>query len=82
MQLTSTPRDHDQDAVSLGAGPWDPQGRPSWARLDRVFRVHAEGMRREAASLDRERYARRRARRAVRLGFGPLTRLGHEKTPG
>lgn len=70
VQLTSTPRDHDQDAVSLGAGPWDPQGRPSWARLDRVFRVHAEGMRREAASLDRERYALLVDALAARYGWG------------
>ena len=57
VQLTSARRDRDADAIALGAGPWDPQGRPSWARIDRVFRVHADGVRREAASLDRDRYA-------------------------
>lgn len=70
VQLTSTPRDHDRDAVSLGAGPWDPQGHPSWARLDRVFRVHADGMRREAASLDRDRYGRLVEALADRYGWG------------
>ena len=58
VQLTSARRDRDADAIALCAGPWDPQGRPSWARIDRVFRVHADGVRREAASLDRDRYAR------------------------
>jgi hypothetical protein len=57
VQLTSKGDEHDRDHVALGVGPWDPAGRPSWARTDRVFRVRAEGMRREAASLDATRYA-------------------------
>ena len=57
VQLTSKGDDHDRDHVPLGVGPWDPAGRPSWARTDRVFRVRAEGMRREATSLDATRYA-------------------------
>ena len=68
LQLTSTPRDGDRDHVALGVGGWDPQGRPSWARLDRVFRVRAGGMRREAASLDAERYAR--LAKALRSRYG------------
>ena len=56
MQLTSKAHDGDRDYVALGTGAWDPQGRPSWARIDRVFRVHADGMRREAASLDAARF--------------------------
>jgi hypothetical protein len=32
--------------------------RPCWANLSRVLRVHEQGMRREAASLDRERFDR------------------------
>jgi hypothetical protein len=42
--------------VALGAGAWDGEGRPSWARIDRVFRVCTDGMRREAAALDATRY--------------------------
>jgi hypothetical protein len=56
VQLTSKSQDGDRDAVALGAGAWDGEGRPSWARIDRVFRVHADGMRREAASLDATRF--------------------------
>lgn len=56
VQLTSKPHDGDPDFVSLGDGAWDLEGRPSWARIDRVFRLHADGMRREAASLDADRF--------------------------
>jgi hypothetical protein len=58
VQLTSKAHDGDHDFVALGDGAWDHEGRPSWARIDRVFRVRAGGMRREAASLDAARYAR------------------------
>lgn len=55
VQLTS--KDHEGgDYLSLGSGPWDGQGRPSWVILDRVFRVSTAGVRREASGLDRKRY--------------------------
>lgn len=57
LQLTSKP--HDDDArqfVYVGPGPWDSQGRPSWARVDRVFRVYESGMRREANSVSRAQF--------------------------
>jgi hypothetical protein len=57
VQLTSKAHDDDRDVLPLGAGAWDASGRPSWARVDRVFRVRTGGMRREAASLDAARYA-------------------------
>jgi len=58
VHLTSKAHEGDPDFVALGNGAWDVEGRPSWARIDRVFRVRAGGMRREAASLDAPRYAR------------------------
>jgi len=59
VQLTSKPHDGDRDFVPLGDGAaWDAEGRSSWARIDRVFRVRTDGMRREAASLDKARYGR------------------------
>jgi PemK-like, MazF-like toxin of type II toxin-antitoxin system len=58
VQLTSKAHDDDHDFIALGDGAWDHEGRPSWARIDRVFRVRAGGMRREAASLDATPYAR------------------------
>ena len=57
VQLTSKAHDGDRDFLSLGTGAWDASGRPSWVRVDRVFRVRTGGMRREAASLDAARYA-------------------------
>jgi hypothetical protein len=69
VQLTSKAHDGDRDFVSLGTGAWDGEGRPSWARIDRVFRVRAGGMRREAASLDAERYGRVAAELDARYGW-------------
>jgi PemK-like, MazF-like toxin of type II toxin-antitoxin system len=46
----------DPDWVEIGAGPWDHEGRPSWARLDRVLDVPEEGIRREGAVLARDRF--------------------------
>ena len=56
VQLTSKDRRDDNDWVAIGAGPWDREGRPSWVALDRVLRVHEDGMRREACALDRGRF--------------------------
>ncbi|MHA3020771.1 type II toxin-antitoxin system PemK/MazF family toxin [Mycobacterium sp. BMJ-28] len=42
--------------VSIGTGGWDYDGRPSWVRLDRVLDVPEDGIRREGAILDRERF--------------------------
>jgi hypothetical protein len=56
VMLSSKEHDGDRDWVPLGAGPWDRTGRDSWVALDRVLRVHPEGMRREACALDRARF--------------------------
>jgi PemK-like, MazF-like toxin of type II toxin-antitoxin system len=68
VQLTSKAHNGD-DFVPLGDGAWDAQGRPSWARIDRVFRVRAGGVRREAASLDTRRYASLAAALDARYGW-------------
>lgn len=69
VQLTSKAHDVDHDFVALGDGAWDAEGRPSWARIDRVFRVRAGGMRREAASLDAKRYGLVAAALDARYGW-------------
>lgn len=69
VQLTSRPHDGDRDFVALGGGGWDAAGRPSWARIDRVFRVRTGGMRREAASLDVGPYGRLAAALGERYGW-------------
>ena len=56
VQLTSKAHTGDGEFVALGSGAWDAEGRPSWVNLERVFRVHPAGMRREASSLDERRY--------------------------
>ena len=56
VRLSSQDHDDDLDWIPLGAGTWDGEGRPSWVDVGRVLRVHPHGMRREAASLDRDRF--------------------------
>ncbi|ARF54803.1 type II toxin-antitoxin system PemK/MazF family toxin [Streptomyces gilvosporeus] len=56
VQLSSKRHADDYDWVAIGVGPWDRAGRDSWVAVDRVLRVHPEGMRREACALDRGRF--------------------------
>lgn len=56
VQLSSKRHDHDREWVPIGTGPWDSAGRESWVDVDRVLRVHEDGMRREACELDRGRF--------------------------
>lgn len=69
LRLTGTPRDGDPSYLAMGAGPWDGRGRPSWLDLDKVYAVHAKGMRREAAALDRTRFAKVGAALRARYGW-------------
>ncbi|WP_328302183.1 type II toxin-antitoxin system PemK/MazF family toxin [Streptomyces sp. NBC_00435] len=56
VQLSSKRHDQDREWVPIGTGPWDSAGRESWVDVDRVLRVHEDGMRREACALDRGRF--------------------------
>src|SRR5215211_9497873 len=66
LGLMLTSKDHDRDAadearhgrhwIDIGSGPWDRQGRPSEVRVDRVLRIEPGDVRREGATLDRERF--------------------------
>jgi PemK-like, MazF-like toxin of type II toxin-antitoxin system len=69
VQLTSKAHDGEGDFVSVGAGGWDGEHRPSWVNLDRVIRVHEGGMRREAAALPREPFERVTGRLHQRYGW-------------
>ena len=63
-QLTS--KDHRKDAEQeahwgrywfpIGTGAWDPQGRPSQVRLDRLLIVAPGDVRREGATVDHSTY--------------------------
>ncbi|WP_149179692.1 type II toxin-antitoxin system PemK/MazF family toxin [Streptomyces sp. TRM49041] len=69
VQLSSRRHDHDHEWVPIGVGPWDRAGRESWVDLDRVLRVHEDGMRREACALDRPRFDLVVTRLAGRYGW-------------
>lgn len=57
LQLSSQhSRDDDEGWLGLGSGHWDPEGRPSWVRLDRVLDVPEQGIRREGAICPRPRF--------------------------
>ena len=63
-QMTS--QDHDLDAAQeahwgrywhdVGTGAWDPRGRPSEVRLDRLLLVSPQAVRREGATMDRRTF--------------------------
>ncbi len=57
LMLSSQDRHQgDPDWVGIGSGSWDYEGRASWVRLDRVLDVPEEGIRREGAILEREKF--------------------------
>jgi hypothetical protein len=62
LGLMLTSKDHDdhprgrRDYVDIGTGPWDRQGRPSEAKLDRVLQIRPSDIRREGAVLDRRQF--------------------------
>jgi len=68
LQLTSKPHDDVWD-VGIGRGAWDSAGRPSWVRLERVFRLHQGGVRREAVALDRAAFGRVSGELVKRYGW-------------
>jgi hypothetical protein len=61
LALPLSSQDHDRDArqeasegrfwMDIGSGPWDPRGRPSEVRLDRLLRLRPDEVRREGAAL-------------------------------
>ncbi|MCR2811859.1 type II toxin-antitoxin system PemK/MazF family toxin [Microbacterium sp. zg.Y1090] len=69
VKLTSRPRDADRDYIPIGAGEWDSKGRPSWADVDQIYSVHAAGMRREGAAVDRGAFDRVAAELGRRYGW-------------
>jgi len=68
LALMLTSKDHDRDAaeearhgrvwMDVGTGAWDPRGRASEVRLDRVLRLDPHGIRREGGRLDADLFGR------------------------
>lgn len=69
MLSSQSKRNGDRDWLSLGAGAWDQEQRPSWVRLDRVLDVPEEGIRREGAIMDRASFNRVAERLRVEHGW-------------
>ncbi|MYR62225.1 type II toxin-antitoxin system PemK/MazF family toxin [Streptomyces sp. SID625] len=70
VQLSSKAHDGEREWVAIGNGPWDRTGRDSWVAVDRVLRLHEDGMRREACALDRARFDTVVRRLRERYGWG------------
>ncbi len=52
-----TSKRHDRESqVAVGTGPWDREGRPSYAKVDRLLDIDPDAVRREGAILDRARF--------------------------
>ena len=52
-----TSKQHNNEAqVSVGTGSWDREGRPSYAKLERLLEVDPEKVRREGAILSRAHF--------------------------
>lgn len=52
-----TSKRHDNEAqVEVGRGPWDPQDRVSYAKVERLLDVDPDSVRREGAVLPRSRF--------------------------
>lgn len=62
LALMMTSKDHnnrehaDPNYLDIGSGPWDPQGRASEVKLNRVIRVHPDAMRREGAIMPEDTF--------------------------
>ena len=62
LALMMTSKDHnnrehaDSNYLDIGSGPWDPQGRASEVKLNRVIRVRSDAMRREGAIMPEDTF--------------------------
>ena len=63
-QMTSKNHDEDREQeahwgrywLSVGSGPWDPKGRPSEVRLDRVLAVPQDEVRRQGSAMPKAKF--------------------------
>lgn len=59
LALMLSSREHDDSFAwhALGSGAWDREDRPSYLRLDRIFELNENDIRREGSVLDGRRFA-------------------------
>jgi hypothetical protein len=55
VPLTSKPHDNEAQ-VAVGTGSWDREGRPSFAKVERLLEIDPEQVRREGAVISRARF--------------------------
>lgn len=72
MMLSSRGEDDHPDWLPLGSGAWDRNGRPSYLRLDRVFALDEDDIRREGSVLEPERFVRVAAALIREYGWQPV----------
>ena len=75
LMLSSKDHAGDPGWWPVGAGPWDPEHRPSWVRLDRPLVVRCGSVRREGAALPADVFGVV-VDRAVTASRGTLTASG------
>jgi hypothetical protein len=69
MLSTQPHRSGQRHWMPIGTGEWDARRRPSYVRLDRVLTLPAKSIRREAAALDRQRFAAVAAKLRAEYGW-------------
>ncbi len=57
VALTSKQHDNEEQ-VEVGTGPWDSEGRSSYAKIERLLRIDHEQVRREGAILSKSHFDR------------------------
>jgi hypothetical protein len=55
VALTSKQHDNEMQ-VTVGPGPWDREGRTSYAKVERVLDIEPSKVRREGAALERQHF--------------------------
>ncbi|OLR95369.1 type II toxin-antitoxin system PemK/MazF family toxin [Actinokineospora bangkokensis] len=56
LSSKSPHRNEVEDWLALGSGRWDREGRDSWLRLDRLFELAEDDIRREGSVLDEDKF--------------------------
>jgi PAS domain-containing protein len=56
MMLSSKHHDGERGWLDLGSGAWDSDGRESYIRLDRMYELDEDDIRREGSILDPDRF--------------------------
>lgn len=69
MLSSKAPHDHERrDWLELGAGRWDRDGRVSYLRMDRLFELGEQDIRREGSVLEADRFTL--VAEALRIRYG------------